>query len=47
MTTAITRYILESYVTCKQKGYLALTGENGTVSDYDLFDGQLRSGPCP
>ena len=33
MTTKITRDIVESYLSCKYKGHLKLTGQSGTISD--------------
>jgi hypothetical protein len=37
MATKITRNIIESYLSCKYKGHLKLTGENGTISDYEAM----------
>ena len=34
MATKITRDIIESYLNCKYKGHLKLTGASGTPSDY-------------
>jgi hypothetical protein len=34
MTTKITRDTIESYLNCKYKGHLNLSGESGTESDY-------------
>lgn len=37
MPAKITREILESYLTCRYKGSLQLSGERGVASDYDLL----------
>jgi hypothetical protein len=37
MATKITRDIIESYLNCKYKGYLKLSGESGKQSDYDTM----------
>lgn len=37
MTKKITRDILESYLHCKLKGHLKLTGQQGTKSDYEAL----------
>jgi predicted RecB family nuclease len=37
MATKITRDIIESYLNCKYKGHLKLTGERGTISDYEAM----------
>src|SRR5262245_21386694 len=37
MATKITRDIIESYLNCKSKGHLKLTGESGTISDYEAM----------
>jgi hypothetical protein len=37
MATKITRDIIESYLSCKYKGHLKLTGQQGTQSDYGLL----------
>jgi predicted RecB family nuclease len=35
MAAAITRDIIDSYLNCKYKGHLKLTGASGTISDYE------------
>jgi predicted RecB family nuclease len=42
MATKITRDIIESYLNCKYKGYLKLTGERGTPSDYETMTTAAR-----
>src|SRR4051812_23363482 len=42
MATRITRDIIESYLNCKYKGHLKLTGESGTPSDYEAMTTQAR-----
>src|SRR4051794_20625079 len=42
MATKITRDIIESYLNCKYKGHLKLTGENGTQSDYETMTTAVR-----
>jgi predicted RecB family nuclease len=37
MATKITRDIIESYLNCKYKGHLKLTGESGAVPDYEAM----------
>ena len=37
MATKITRDVIESYLNCKYKGHLKLTGESGTKSDYETM----------
>ncbi len=37
MPTKITRDIIESYLNCKYKGHLKLTGASGTPSDYEAM----------
>jgi predicted RecB family nuclease len=37
MATTITRDIIESYLNCKYKGHLKLTGVSGTPSDYEAM----------
>ena len=37
MAAKITRDILESYLHCKYKGFLKLTGQQGTKSDYETL----------
>ena len=43
MAAEITRDIIESYLNCKYKGHLKLTGENGTISDYEALITAARS----
>jgi predicted RecB family nuclease len=43
MATKITRDIVESYVNCKYKGHLKLTGEIGTKSDYEMMATAART----
>ncbi len=40
MAPKITRDVLESYLYCKTKGYLKLTGEQGTKCDYNEMMGE-------
>ena len=42
MATRITRDIIESYLNCKYKGHLKLTGESGTPSDYEAMTTAAR-----
>jgi predicted RecB family nuclease len=42
MATKITRDIIESYLNCKYKGHLKLTGESGTHSDYEAMTTAAR-----
>jgi predicted RecB family nuclease len=44
MATKLTRDILESYLNCKYKGHLKLTGQQGTRSAYELLLVELRDG---
>lgn len=43
MTSKITRDILESYLHCMYKGYLKLSGEQGSISDYEVLQAEARS----
>lgn len=43
MTTKITSDVLEGYLHCKSKGYLKLTGQNGTKGDFETMLTELRS----
>jgi hypothetical protein len=43
MATKITRDIIESYLNCKYKCHLKLTGESGTQSDYEAMMSTARS----
>jgi predicted RecB family nuclease len=43
MATKITRDVLESYLNCKYKGHLRLTGESGTPSDYEAMTAAARA----
>jgi len=42
MATKITGDIIESYLNCKYKGHLKLTGESGTQSDYEAMTTAAR-----
>src|SRR5450759_2281488 len=42
MAPKITRDILESYLNCKFKGYLKLTGQQGTTHDYETLLTEMR-----
>lgn len=42
MATKITRDIIESYLNCKYKRHLKLTGESGTKSDYEAMTAAAR-----
>jgi predicted RecB family nuclease len=42
MATKITREIVESYLDCKYKAHLKFTGQQGTISDYELMLKVLR-----
>jgi predicted RecB family nuclease len=42
MATEITREIVESYLNCKYKGHLKLTGQQGTRSDYEILLAESR-----
>ena len=42
MATEITRDIIESYLNCKYKGHLKLTGESRTPSDYEAMTTAAR-----
>jgi hypothetical protein len=41
--TKITREILESFLHRKYKGYLKLTGQQGTKSDYKSMLSEMRA----
>jgi len=43
MATKITRDVLESYVHCTYKGHLRLTGELGSISDYEVLQAEAQS----
>jgi hypothetical protein len=43
MATKITRDVIESYLNCKYKGHLKLTGESGTISDYEAMTTAARA----
>jgi predicted RecB family nuclease len=43
MATKITRDIIESYLNCKYKGHLQLTGQHGTRSDYEAMTTAARA----
>src|SRR5258707_154281 len=43
MATKITRDIIESYLNCKYKGHLKLTGESGAISDYEAMTAAARA----
>jgi predicted RecB family nuclease len=43
MATKITRDIIESYLNCKYKGHLKLTGDSGTISDYEAMTTAARA----
>src|SRR6266700_2370533 len=43
MTAKITRDVLESYLNCKYKGHLKLTGQQGTKPDYETLLTELRA----
>jgi predicted RecB family nuclease len=42
MATKITREIIESYLNCEYKGHLKLTGECGTISDFEAMTTSAR-----
>jgi predicted RecB family nuclease len=42
MAAKITRDIIESYLNCKYKGHLKLTGQQGTRSDYEALLAEAR-----
>jgi len=42
MATKITRDMIESFLRCKYKGHLKLAGQQGTRSDYELLQAELR-----
>src|SRR5215475_12956630 len=42
MASEITREIVESYLNCKHKGHLKLTGQQGTRSDYEILLAESR-----
>jgi hypothetical protein len=43
MATKITWDIIESYLNCKYKGHLKLTGESRTISDYEAMTTAARA----
>jgi hypothetical protein len=43
MATEITRAIIESFLNCKFKAHLKLTGESGTISDYEAMTTAARA----
>jgi predicted RecB family nuclease len=43
MNTKITRDVLESYLNCKYKGYLKLTGQQGAKSEYETMLHKIRT----
>jgi predicted RecB family nuclease len=43
MATKITWDIIESYLNCKYKGHLKLTGESGAISDYEAMTTAARA----
>ena len=43
MATKLTWDIIESYLNCKYKGHLKLTGESGTISDYEAMTTAARA----
>src|ERR1700683_1808209 len=43
MTTKITREVLESYLNCKYKGHLKLSGQEGTKTDYETMLTEMRA----
>ena len=43
MAAKITRDVLESYLNCKFKGHLKLTGQQGTKSDYETLLSEMRA----
>src|ERR1022692_5120354 len=43
MATKITRDILESYLNCKLKGHLKLTGQQGSKCDYETLLTERRA----
>jgi predicted RecB family nuclease len=43
MATKVSRDILESYLNCKFKGHLKLTGESGTRSDYEAMTAAAKA----
>ena len=43
MAAKITKDILESYLHCKYKGYLKLTGQQGTKCDYETLLTEMRA----
>jgi predicted RecB family nuclease len=44
MPAKLTRDVLESYLNCKFKGYLKLTGQQGTKCDYETMLAEMRAG---
>src|SRR5580704_10299170 len=43
MPAKITRDVLESYLNCKYKGHLKLTGQQGTKSEYETLLTEMRA----
>src|SRR5271168_2175231 len=43
MTIKITRDVLESYLNCKYKSHLKLTGEQGTKGDYETLLAETKA----
>ena len=43
MATTITRDVLESYLHCKYKGHLKLTGQQGTKSEHETLLTEMRA----
>src|SRR3954468_10194662 len=43
MPAKITTDVLESYLSCKYKSYLKLTGQQGTKSDYETLLMEMRA----
>ena len=43
MATKITWDIIESYLNCKYKGHLKLTGGSGAISDYEAMTTAARA----
>lgn len=43
MAAKITRDILESYLNCRLKGHLKLTGQQGTKCDYEILRTEMRA----
>src|SRR4051794_17387036 len=42
MATKLTRDVIESFLHCRYKGHLKLTGEQGNPSDYEQFTRESR-----